>query len=364
MTAALLLVAGCGDGKKVSRVSDPRSAVLSAGDLPRGYRSGDDTVCGIAADTEGNQARLDTLFRAEQPKACIIELERVWASGGGPAVVTSAAFLFGDAEGAQRGFDVRADILEYTASVQTHETGDARLGDEAKLVHGRGLNHPATAIVWRSTNVTAVLAVEPADDKAALRLAALQQERIEGKAPRARPVDPVVLELNDPSLTLPVYWLGRSFHPSGSLPQLDLQEAAVLGTGPGNTVKLDYSGSLNGRAVALTLDLWKPAMWRRFRGTLLGRLVWDSACARRTIVPLSNGRAEIFEGYGTPRPLTPPCPTRPPDRVLAHVYLDGVVVVVDMPYCYMCAAAPALRNPYEAVEGMTAIARSLRLRGR
>jgi hypothetical protein len=50
--------------------------------------------------------------------------------------------------------------------------------------------------------------------------------------------------------------------------------------------------------------------------------------------------------------------------VLAHVYLRGMVVAVDMPYCYGCAGPPVLRNPYETVAGMTAIAKGLRVRPR
>ena len=52
----------------------------------------------------------------------------------------------------------------------------------------------------------------------------------------------------------------------------------------------------------------------------------------------------------------------PPDRTLAHVYLPGVVVAVDMPYCYMCARGP--KGPYQTVAGMTAVARGLKLRPR
>lgn len=154
------------------------------------------------------------------------------------------------------------------------------------------------------------------------------------------------------------------FDPGGGLPRLTLQEAVVLGTGPGNAVKLDYAGAANNRFVGLTLDLWEPASWLRFRRTRLGRLVWDSPCARKTVVQLPDGHAEIYAGYGVPRPVEPPCPVKPLDRVLAHVYLNGVVVAVNMPYCYACAAGPPVRSPFETVAGMTAIARGLELRRR
>lgn len=359
--ATIVVLAGCGGNGRT--VVNAHTAVLRAGDLPRGYREGDDTVCGTASATEGDWVQLESLFLSALPSACIIELNRVWATPGPyPPGITSAAYVFHDTTAAERAFRDRNELLSYTASLDTKESEDAKLGDEARLVRGRGLNDPAAAVVWRSGDIVAVLAVEPADESAAVALAKKQQRRIEGTAPPPRRVDEVELELDDPSLDLPVYWLGRSFHPAGGLPELTLEEATVLGTGPGDTVKLDYGGAAEGRAVHLTLDLWEPERWKRFRRTVLGRLVWDSPCARITTVQLPDGHAEIFEGYGTPRPLTSPCPTRPPDRVLAHVYLAGVVVAVNMPYCYACAAPFATENPFETVAGMTAVARGLERR--
>jgi hypothetical protein len=338
--------------------------VLHAGDMPRGYREGDDTGCGVASSEETDE--LASLFAEERPQACVIELRRVWATASGPPSVTSAAYVFHDESGAKRGFRLRRLLLEYTGSLSEPSEQPATLGDEARFVRGRGLNHPAAALVWRSGSVVAVLMTEPADVHATRALAQRQERRIEGTARPPRRVDTTELALDDPALTLPVYWLGRSFDPPGPLPELRLADSTLLtsSSGPGDTVKLDY-GVVGGSPTAgVTLDLWRPEAWRHFRRTLLGRLVWDSACARKTSVRLRHGHAEIFVGYGTPRPLRPPCPGRRPDRTIAHVYLPGVVVAVDMPNCYMCAAALPGRRPYETVAGMTAIARGLTLRSR
>jgi hypothetical protein len=356
LAVGILLLAGCG-GHAVRAITDPHAAVLRAGDLPRGYREGDDTVCGLATTEEGS-AELAALFAEERPHGCIIELNRVW--GTAPrfrTAVTSAAYVFRNDAGARRGFDTRSPLLPYTASVTIASTTPFKLGNEAVLVRGRGLNSPAVAVVWRSGNVLAILAVEPANEQIARTLAARQQLRIEGHLPTAPPADTVELQLDDPSLHLPVYWLGRTFTAS-SLPQLGLVSADVLTNGPGDTVKLDYGGASGG----LTLDLWTPAAWTRFSHTLLGRLIWDSPCARKTTVRLTNGHAEIFEGYGTSSPLATPCPSRPADRVIAHVYLPGVVVAIDMPYCYTCAESGPTRSPYETVPTMTTLARALELR--
>lgn len=330
--------------------------------MSRGYREGDDTRCGFATSEEDDG--LTSLFAEERPRACIVEIQRLWASAAGPRGVTSAAYVFRDEGGAKRGFRDRKLLLQYSASLTASSEQPATLGDEARLVRGRGLNDPAAAVIWRSGNVVAALATEPVDVHATIALARRQQRRIEGKARPAHRVDTVQLALDDPDLKVPVYWLGRFFDPPGPLPELGLGEAMLVASGPGDAMMLEYGGRARSRPVDVTLDLWRPEAWRRFRRTLLGRLVWDSPCASRTTVRLRNGHAEIFEGYGTPRPLRQPCPRRAPDRTVAHVYLPGVVVAVDMPYCYMCAAAPARRNPYETLAGMEAIARGLTLRPR
>ena len=360
-----MCAAGClGGGAHGARRIDPHAALLRAGDMPRGYREGDDTGCGVASSEEADE--LASLFAEERPQACVIELRRVWATASGPPSVTSAAYVFHGVSGAKRGFRARRLLLQYNVGLSEGSEQTARLGSEARLVRGRGLNHPAAALVWRSGSVVAVLMTEPADVHATRALAQRQQRRIEGTARPPRRVDTVTLALDDPSLKLPVYWLGRSFDPPGALPKLRLADATLLtsSSGPGDTVKLDYGVVAGSPTAGVTLDLWRPGAWRRFRRTLLGRLVWDSACASKTSLRLRQGHAEIFQGYGTPRPLRPPCPERSHDRTIAHVYLPGAVVAVDMPYCYMCAAALPRRSPFETVAGMTAIARSLTLRRR
>jgi hypothetical protein len=148
---------------------------------------------------------------------------------------------------------------------------------------------------------------------------------------------------------------GSSFDPPGALPRLELELANVGGNGPGQTIQLWYRGGV-------TLDTWEPQTWNRFRRRRLGRLIWDSPCAHKTVVKVAVVRAEIFEGYGEPNPVERPCPKRRRDRVLAHVYHGNVIVAVNMPYCYTCACPAQSPNPYNAVDGIETVVRSLRLR--
>lgn len=58
LVALVLFVAGCGGGAGTTSCqarpsSDPRSLVLTTGDLARGYQYGDDTVCGRPDASEG-----------------------------------------------------------------------------------------------------------------------------------------------------------------------------------------------------------------------------------------------------------------------------------------------------------------------
>ena len=156
---------------------------------------------------------------------------------------------------------------------------------------------------------------------------------------------------------MPVYWLDRTFGPGGEVPPIRLNEVYASETG----AQLGYSSSEPGRYAGVRMVLMPPSAWERERRTRLGRLVWDSPCARKTVVELPDGHAEIYEGYGVSRPLRKPCPTSEPDRVVAIAYLDGVVATVNMPYCYSCGVVSS-GNPYETVDAMTAVVHGLKVR--
>jgi hypothetical protein len=369
----LLLATACG-GSHGARAAarTPEKAVLGLSDLPTGYVKGDDTGCGLVASTEGSNPALDALFDLDRPQACSIELRRVFAKGPEPPLVTSIAYVFSDAASAKRAFkQQRLGLVNYSAALSQKSEIPETLGDEAWLVRGRGANNSAAGVIWRTDRIVAALVTEPADSSVALRLARRQERRIEGKlGPATDPTDTVELELDDPSLRLPVYWLGRNFDPPGDLPALPLKEALAIqgpaGVGPGNNVKLDYYGGPGGSPGSVYIGIWRPSRWRAFLRTRLGRLVWDSPCAHRTRLKLAHGTADVYEGYYTSRPLlSRPCPKRPPDAVIAHVRLPNAVVSVNLPICYdpLCMKAPK-GNPYNTVAGVEAVARALRLRHR
>jgi hypothetical protein len=373
VSALALALAGCGSGQAAPAAIDPASAVLSPSDLPRGYRTGDDGSCGPMIPTaEKRWPALDPIFLQAQAQACVVELRRTSASPAiGPAAVWSAAFVFEELRDARRLFAARAELVRMTAHLKPSTSTPLDLGDEAALLRSEAVYGRGAAVVWRSGTVVAVLGTEPGWDQpvdvAATRaFASRQQALIANPAAKTAPVDETEIVLDDPTLHLPVYWLGRTFALGGGLPGLTLRSVPVVSThpgeGPGNKVELPYRAAEPGTP-GVTLSLWEPVRWERFIKTRLGRLIWDSPCSRRWIVKVADGRAEIFAGYGTSSPLSRPCPSRPPDRVIAHVYLPGVVVAVNLPYGYCCAGRFSRGpDPYDTRAGMIAVVRALQPR--
>jgi hypothetical protein len=300
-----LLLCGCGESASSVRASE---LVLRTADLPKGYQYGDDSACGIAGATEGDWPKLEPLFAAERPDSCAMELEWVWA-GRAPYSngLWSAAYLFDSEDAAHRAFEARDELASFTGTLDAKEREPFQLGDEAELLRGRGLNNAASGVVWRDGDIVGVIVVEPAKDDAARELAREQQRRIEHPSPSPPQENDTELQLDDPTVKLPVYWLGRSFDPPGPLPRLELELANVGGNGPGQVIQLWYRSGV-------TLDTYEPETWASFRRTRLGRLIWDSPCARKEVVPVKGGRAEIFMGYGDPNPVHRPCPERPRER--------------------------------------------------
>jgi hypothetical protein len=222
------------------------------------------------------------------------------------------------------------------------------------------IGQPGAGWVWRSGNALNIVFVGglpgAAARKAALEFARKQQARLVSPTPVTRTdTDDRDVSIGRPDLKFPVYWLGRTFDPPGNLPKLELRSAVSQRPqdGPGNEGKIDYEGGV-------ALDLWTLEAWKAFSATRLGRFVWSWPCTKAEEVKLDGGRGVIYAGYAVPQ--TKPCSGRKPDRYLAHAFFNGVVVAVNMAYCYMCAARGSRdRDPYNSDEGMRAVLEGLRL---
>jgi hypothetical protein len=378
---AALLASPAGAGAQ----SAPEDLVLRLADVGPGYVVGDDGGCGSGFGREGTPRALVRLERRHRFDGCGIEFDEAWAPPGvrRAADVWSHAYVFRDSAAAAAAMRVGPSLLEFTVGPSRRsfvsrpparpvgeaatvlETDDAVAGGQA----GR----PGVAVLWRTGRVLsfvfeAGLGAERGE-ASALALAERQQARLEAPTPlRPRDNDDLEVPLDDPQIAGLVHWLGRTHDPPGPLGRLRLTD--VTRNGPGWGALLQYGGSV-------WLGVWRRRAFARFKRTRFGRLVWHSPCARSTRLDAGAGRAVVYRGYGPPRGdpfptngpirLAPgiesgPCPERRRDRVLAHVYLERVVVTVNIPICYFCVALLARDSPYNSLAGMKAVMRALQPR--
>ena len=331
--AALLLLAGCGgDSPRADEepdLSEPEAMTLRLSDLPHGFRYGDDRGCGELGTTEGKEPELDRFLVEARPRACLGDFTREW--GGPPPLVQTALFLFDSAEDAERAWELRKVLFRSFARILlTTERG----GDDTVTFDSEGLQRFGAGEAWRDDGlVVAVYEEGLAGERGrefVADLAEKQRGRIESPSSPVQEEDREI-GLEDPAIAIPVYWLGREFAPEG-LPPLELDRGEhVRGTGPGSDVKIDYAGG-----GIVTLDLWRPEAWENFERTRLGKL---ARCQAHGRVRICRGRIGHW---------------------LAQVHEDGVVVAVNMPYCFACRR-PA-DDPYNSREAIESVVRGLRRR--
>jgi hypothetical protein len=387
MIATTLAVGGSG-GAVVSFGATPpatdavASLVLRLPDVGNGYRIDSDSGCGRLG-VEDAPPNVRQLILTYWPTGCYMGFNRWWLDRGGLAKgareIQSGAFVFPSVASATEAMRIAGDFARQVLGDYGGFTPRAEplaLGDETKLFAvGRDFT-----VAWRRGAVLALLHVDGRTAalarQAALSLARVQQARIE----RPTPVPPgtnydLEVALEDPRLGVPVYWLGRRFDPGPALPALRL-ERAEGNYGPEGCFWMAASIDYAGRNAGVVLELWEPKRWARFKRTKLCRAnSWNSPCARKRVVSLPRGRAELFAGYAPrertpakPVPLAPSaramaasCPKRPRDDFVAHVYLPRVVVTINMPTCRRCDSEG---GRYESFRALTAVVRGLRLRRR
>jgi hypothetical protein len=327
----LAVVAGCGGNSALDDepdLAEPAAMMLRLGDLPAGFRYGDDRGCGDVWSTDGRENELDELLVETRPRWCLGYFAREW--GGPPRIAQTTLFLFESDEDARRAWELRKHLFaSFGRILVTTERGNG----DAVVFDSNGLQQLGAGEAWRDGRLVVAVYEEGLSGKVgrgfAADLAAKQRERIE------TPSDPVEeddreIGLEDPAIAIPVYWLGREFEPAG-LPKLELDRADHLrGEGPGNEVEIEYQGDASG----LTLDLWKPETWKRLKTV---------PCARRSELSVEGGRAEIYGGDRKG------CEGGP-DRWLAHVYYGDVVVAVTPD------------DAYDSREGLEAVVRGLKRR--
>lgn len=359
---AVAAVAALSSAGATERGFRPEERVLRLHDLPPGYMVGDDSGCGVG--TENAPPRLAKVVVRTLPEACVFEYERRYSVSGmgpDPELVRSLALIAPDRRGAEEGVAVARELLEYELGGDlTRVPTTLSVGEDTRLFHDRDalvggtLGHDATALLWRDGRFLAAIyaagETEAENDAAAVRLADVQKLRLADPTPYTEAErDDTMVPIEDPNLRFPVYWLGETFRPGGSLPSSPVLYAAVSPGRPMEQIELAYSWVL--------LASWSRRDWRHYSRSPVGRLIWTWHCTRSERVDLPDGRAEIFAGYSKDYAN---CPRRPPTNYIAHAYIDQTVITVNIPIGLL-GTAPEF-GPFESTRGMKAVVRALRQR--
>lgn len=303
-----------------------------------------------------------SILGPEPSRGCHLAFEQVWTPPGtvpGPGGVQSYAFTFDTPAGPMAalarprilpGFFRRRDLRIVEPAPP--------IGDQAVLMRFHkitlGLHASAGIVVWRSGSVlgmviAATLRRGDADARAAVRLATLQQARIADPTPLRPPAnDDRFVALDDPTLDVPVLWLGEQLPAHGRFPELDLRATDRLFNffgGPQPLVQMTYRAPH--LPATVTVELWRR---RALRRALRHRPDRDR-CQRRFDGGLSDGRATIRATYRRRRGR---CAHRDA-RYSAIAFLSGVGVTID-------TSDRSGANRYDSRAGMRTLLRALRLR--
>jgi hypothetical protein len=304
-------------------------STLRLGDLPAGFvidayesncyglRDERETE-GIYEEKEHPAPNPSEAFLARTKAAyCGAEYERLYratGTGSTPLSLTSFALVTPSAKDAAEGLALGAETFEY--QLDTGGFGMAEpappVGEEAhffRTSHGRFRrlsNLPGTLILWRQGPTIAGVFAQSMKASVADAAAAAYATRQEAYVTAPRPyllaeAQDLTTYLDNPNLTVPVYWLGSAFEPKGL--RSSYFEAAygsqelVLGL-PGRELAVDYSDGLQ-------LDTWRRGGWAKFSRT-------TSAGASGPGTAPARGRSSCRTG--TPSSTPPTARTKPRAR--------------------------------------------------
>jgi hypothetical protein len=354
--------------------------LLRLHDLPPGYigslvsaETGPLDQCDYLHPAEP-QAKLAAFIDRYSPRGCFgiyVRLYRVPGSQPAPPVVGTGALDAGSTEAAEAGLAVVPELISHITDDLVPEVVAPTeiIGDATRLLHWKkvpSLFKPGYSsgsfLAWRSGSVLGTVFVDgfrlAADDRIAAELAHIQQSRIEHPTPyTAAERDDTEVPLEDPTLEVPIYWLGRHFAPEHGLPSLQLLDTgSVTRSSPrAPRANLFYSDHRNlNHAEAVYLNLWSPRQWKQLEGKP-GKLPSSLRCATPTRLKLPHGHALIYRGFEGTRG---PCPARRRGSYTARVYLGRVVITAETgSICAVCFGAGT--GAYDSLAGMKAIVKRL-----
>jgi hypothetical protein len=338
--------------------------LLRLNELPQGYVFGQDSYC-APLGSEGEE-ELGKFAERFPTQVCALEYERLYPVRGAdpdPPLIKVFALMTPSRQAVAEAGPILPELLGHFTYSQAFDEGEvsavlpsARLfhTDDARIRRRRG--ESGSGLVWSSGRmILGVLAAgwsQMEDDRVVALLAHLQQIHLETPAPYLRAEgEDVTVFLDNPTIDVPIYWLGQDFRPKGLRPSSfdgAWGRRELEGAGPaGRAFVVQYNP-------ALWLDTWTPGAWARFARSEVGKRQWSWRCTRSRQVPLLNGHAVIYASYRTGYQV---CPKRPPRHFSAHVFLPGAVIAIGEAQCRYCQAGTLT---YGSFRGMEAVVRSLR----
>jgi hypothetical protein len=374
-------------GYRPPRVDQSRM-VLRLPDLPPGYLNGylgegprdDGLFCEAFSRSPDKADAVAEFARTYRPKGCIAAYVSLFTIPGEQPVapvVASGVMALGSAPAADDAWDLVPTLLGrvFPGGPPQEVKTSARVGAQTRLFHTTRAWFPylfrgkqkGSFLVWRSGNtVAAIVAVGgsfAANDRVVAELAPRQQAHIRKptRYTRAERFDGEV-PLNDPSLEMPVYWLGRNFRPGEGLPDNRLFASFALDGSeeeePGALLGIWYR--------QIRLYTWTEATWPQYASSPEAHAIASWHCTKKKTIELAGGYATIYGGY---KKNYGRCPDQAPQAFIARVHIGDLVIGVNpitigppnppgFPQTFFIETG----NPYESFKGMEAIARGLVLR--
>ena len=338
-------------GASPRAASGTEALTLRLSDLGPGYLVGDDSGCGLSFAGEGAPRVLAGLGRRYRHRGCVIQFERLWAPPGeppAPALVESAAIEFRGEAGAVAGLEVARAAIAYTTGVPrdslerrplTVTLGDsiAVFHTDDALVEGRG-GRPGVAVVWRTGRVEPQGRSGRSRSPSSSRAGSRRRPRSRQRTTTAR-------------------------CRSTTRGSVSRSIGSALGSGPRAACRRWCSRIPSVRSAATTGPAGAPrsttarVIAAAASSSGCGRLVRTQRCARATRRDLPTGRAVIYAGHANPPKR---CGRRPPNLYLAHVFLDDVVLTINVPVCFLCVELlRGLPDAYNTLPGLMTVIEAL-----
>lgn len=383
LTLAVLLPGGSSeraDAAAAPKVPTQVRFLLRLTDLPPGYRHASSAEflaagfrCALIKPSDPRPQLERFLRRA--PAGCMMFYGRTFRGPGpgpAPALVGSGVMRLKSVAAAEEGIDLAPQLISHAIGdeLPVEAPSPAQVGERTRVFHWTYPailsedDEPATFLVWRWGSAAAAIFVTGADpaanDAAALALAQRQQRHLEEPEPfSVADFDDTEVELENPAIDVPIYWLGRDLRARPGLPAMHLLlTSSSPGAVRGPRVGLSYSDSpRSGHSEDLFVNVYSAAQWKRLarRGDPPGTL----HCGV-TSRPISLPRGSAVAFHGKER-LFGRCHENEPDSWVLRARIGRAVVTVETSEGCATCAEPG-RGPYNSYKGMRAIARGLELR--